>query len=97
MQLIRFIPFRYNCSLPCPEEFMPSGLPPGSPWLAICPAPTMGKWPQVKQRGHTVPEVTGRRAYLNETSNSENLSYCEGLKEGAELKCHGFLDRKSVV
>lgn len=79
-----------SCSVLCPEGFLPSGLPPGSPQLAICLPHTVGKWPQDEQRGYTPPQVTRRRAYLDETSvsNPENLRNCEGWGEGAGVKGH---------
>lgn len=46
-------PFAISCSVPCPEGFTPSGLPPGSPQLAIYPTPRCGKVPQDEQRIHT--------------------------------------------
>lgn len=69
-----------SCSVPCPKELMPSGLPPGSPSLSSALPHTVGKWPQDKQKGYTPQQVTRRRAYLNETSvsNPENLRNCEG-------------------
>lgn len=32
-----------SCSALCPERFLPSGLPPGSPQLASCPPHTVGE------------------------------------------------------
>lgn len=57
---------------PALAGFTPSGLPPGSPRLAVCsPPPATPQWERGhrdEERGHTPPQVTRRRAYLNATS-----------------------------